>query len=315
MGFFLRLLSYGHHDELAVLRVDLDRIAIANGAIENATGDAVLDFLLNDALEGACSKLRVEAHLCQQIPCSIGELQRDVPLGQARAQAIDLDVHNVLQLLTRDLMEDDDLIDAVDKLRTEALFPQALTNQALDLVLMHASARTTNGIGDRLHGLVLPNDAPAQPILHRQQLLHLPLHELRDRDMGPLGNDLRNILGIDFFLEHARTPSARQLRLHLMNTLLQLRNGSVAQARHFLIVIRAFGLLQRYLGLLQLLLQAANLLDGFAFALQRQLHGAQLLGEVRKLLLDFGTSLAAGGICLLFQRLQFHLQLADAAIH
>src|SRR6266481_6133174 len=65
------------------LRVDLDRIAIANGAIENATGDAVLDFLLNDALEGACSKLRVEAHLCQQIPCGTGELQRDVPLGQA----------------------------------------------------------------------------------------------------------------------------------------------------------------------------------------------------------------------------------------
>src|SRR5260221_1975558 len=454
MGFFLRLRSHRYQDQLAVLRVDLDRIAIANGAIENATGDAVLDFLLNDALEGACSKLRVEAHHCQQIPCGTGELQRDVPLGQARAQTIDLDVHNIPQLLTRELMEDDDRIDAVDELWTEALFPQALTNQALDLVLRHAvelvqpacayiaghdddgifeidgaplpigqptvikqlqqdvksfrrrffdfveehdavgpppdglgqlpplfvadvagrspdqardavplhvlghvdpnecpliveqefsqgacqlrlphtgwpqeheagqgaigvlqsSARTTNGIGDRLHGLVLPNDALAQPILHRQQLLHLPLHELRDRDMGPLANDLRNILGIDFFLEHARTPSARQLRLHLMNTLLQLRNGSVAQARHFLIVIRAFGLLQRYLGLLQLLLQAANLLDGFAFALQRQLHGAQLLGEVRKLLLDFGTSFAAGGICLLFQRLQFHLQLADAAI-
>src|SRR5260370_1069643 len=138
MGFFLRLRSHRYQDQLAVLRVDLDRIAIANGAIENATGDAVLDLLLNDALEGACSKLRVEAHLCQQIPCGIGELQRDVPLGQARAQTIDLDVHNIPQLLTRDLMEDDDLIDAVDELWTEALFPQALTNQALDLVLRHA---------------------------------------------------------------------------------------------------------------------------------------------------------------------------------
>jgi hypothetical protein len=36
------------------------------------------------------------------------------------------------------LMEDDDLIDAVDELWTEALFPQALPDQALDLVLIHA---------------------------------------------------------------------------------------------------------------------------------------------------------------------------------
>src|SRR5258706_15576302 len=61
MGFFL--LSHGHHDKLAVLRVDLDRVAIANGAIEHATGDPGLDLLLDNALEGACSKLRGEAHL------------------------------------------------------------------------------------------------------------------------------------------------------------------------------------------------------------------------------------------------------------
>ncbi len=35
-------------------------------------------------------------------------------------------------------MEDDDLIDAVDELRAEALFPQALTHLTLDLVLIHA---------------------------------------------------------------------------------------------------------------------------------------------------------------------------------
>src|SRR2546428_189642 len=137
-GFFLRRRSYGLHDELTVLRVDLDRIAIANGAIEDATGDTVLDLPLDDALEGACSKLRVVAHLSQQVSCSVGELQCDVPLGQAWAQAIDLDVHDVLHLLARDLMEDNDLINPVDELRAEALFPQALTHLALDLVLIHA---------------------------------------------------------------------------------------------------------------------------------------------------------------------------------
>src|SRR5258708_365643 len=64
MGFFLCLRSYGLHDELAVLRVDLDRIAFMNGAIENTMGDTVLDLSLDDALEGPGPELRVVAHLC-----------------------------------------------------------------------------------------------------------------------------------------------------------------------------------------------------------------------------------------------------------
>src|SRR5258708_35388701 len=137
MGFYLRLLSHGYHDELAVLRVDRDCIAIAHVAIENAASDPVLDLPLNDALEGTGPELWVVAHLCQQVAGGGSRLQRDVPLAQAQAQAIDLDLHNVLHLIARDLMEDDDLIDAVDELRTEALFPQVLTDQALDLVLFH----------------------------------------------------------------------------------------------------------------------------------------------------------------------------------
>src|SRR6266567_1636258 len=138
MGFFLFLCSYGLYDEFTALRVDLDRSAIANGALENAAGDTVLDLPLDDALEGTGPELRIVAHLCQQVPRGVSELQCNVPLGQALAQALDLDVDNFLHLLARDLMEDDDLIDAVDELWTEALFPQALPDQALDLVLVHA---------------------------------------------------------------------------------------------------------------------------------------------------------------------------------
>src|SRR5215469_12387188 len=126
MGLFLYLLSHRHDDELTILRVDLDRIAIANGAFKYVAGYTVLDLSLDDALEGTGPELRVVAHLRQQ-----------VPRGQALAQVFDLDVYNFLHLLSRDLMEDDDLIDAVDELRTEALFPQALPDQALDRVLVH----------------------------------------------------------------------------------------------------------------------------------------------------------------------------------
>src|SRR6202023_2673185 len=79
MGFFLCLRSYRLHDELAIPYVYLDRIAIANGAIENTTGDTVLDLLLDDASEGTGPVLRVVAHLCQQVPGSGSRLQRDVP--------------------------------------------------------------------------------------------------------------------------------------------------------------------------------------------------------------------------------------------
>src|SRR5260370_37208310 len=110
MGFFLCLRSFGRYDKLAVLRVDRDRIALVNCTLEKATGDAVLDLLLDDALEGTGPVLRVEAHLCQQVPGGVSELQRHVWLGQARTQANQLDLGNVLHLLTADWMEDDDLI-------------------------------------------------------------------------------------------------------------------------------------------------------------------------------------------------------------
>src|SRR5437763_34032 len=66
MSLFLRLFSHRFDDNLAVPRVDLDRVAIVNGALQDAAGDTVLDLLLDDALEGGRSKLRVVAHLCQK---------------------------------------------------------------------------------------------------------------------------------------------------------------------------------------------------------------------------------------------------------
>src|SRR5207237_607837 len=56
----------------------------------------------------------------------------------------------------------------------------------------------------------------------------------------------------------ARTLDAAQLRLHLTDTLLQLRNGVIAQSCHFLVIILAFSFLQRELRLLHLLLDVES---------------------------------------------------------
>src|SRR5579884_3122310 len=59
-------------------------------------------------------------------------------IGQAWTQMIDLNFHNVFDLLATQLMEDDDLIDTVDEFRSEALFAQALAYAALNFFLVHA---------------------------------------------------------------------------------------------------------------------------------------------------------------------------------
>src|SRR5437868_1915940 len=59
-------------------------------------------------------------------------------LSQTRAQAIDLDIYDVLHLLTTDRMEDDDFINTVDKFWPETFFTQPLPDVTLDIVFIHA---------------------------------------------------------------------------------------------------------------------------------------------------------------------------------
>ncbi len=51
--------------------------------------------------------------------------------------------------------------------------------------------------------LVLPDNALAQPLLHLRQLLHLAFEHLRNRNAGPLGDDLRDVFLVDLFLQQA----------------------------------------------------------------------------------------------------------------
>src|SRR5450432_102217 len=50
----------------------------------------------------------------------------------------DLDINDILHLLTCDLMKNDHLVNAINELRAEALFTQALTYSMLDLIIFHA---------------------------------------------------------------------------------------------------------------------------------------------------------------------------------
>ena len=55
-------------------------------------------------------------------------------------------------------------------------------------------ARAAQRVGDRLDRLVLADHPLVEALLHVDQLLDLALHQPRDRDPGPLGDDLGDVL-------------------------------------------------------------------------------------------------------------------------
>src|SRR6266567_6404778 len=118
--------------------IDFHGVTIANGAVEDGTGNAVFHLSLDDALERTGTELWIIAHVCQQFFSSIAQMECDVALGQTWAQAIDLYFHDLLHLIASNLLEDNHLVNAVDELWSETLFAQALTHQALHTILVHA---------------------------------------------------------------------------------------------------------------------------------------------------------------------------------
>ncbi len=62
-------------------------------------------------------------------------------------------------------------------------------------------AAAAHRVGDRGDRVVLADDALVQPLLHAQELLHLALEHPADRDPGPAGDDLGDVVLVDLLLE------------------------------------------------------------------------------------------------------------------
>ena len=106
-------------------------------------------------------------------------------------------------------------------------------------------ARAPQRVGDRLDRLVLADDPLVQALLHVDQLLDLALHQARDRDPRPLGDDLGDVL-LGHLLGQHRAAVAVQLgepRLLLGDGLLELGDLAVAKLRGALQVGVALGAL------------------------------------------------------------------------
>src|SRR5918995_6127197 len=78
-------------DELAVLRVDADRVAVGELALEQPLREGVLDQPLERALQRPGTVGGVPAGLPEHLLRRVRQLEREPPLGEPRAQTLELE--------------------------------------------------------------------------------------------------------------------------------------------------------------------------------------------------------------------------------
>jgi hypothetical protein len=85
----------------------------------SCTCQRVGDAMLDHALERAGAKGRVVALADEQFFGRVAQLDGDLAVAQQRAQPLQLNLDDLLQLLPAERVEDHDLVDAVEELRAE----------------------------------------------------------------------------------------------------------------------------------------------------------------------------------------------------
>ena len=104
--------------------------------------------------------------------------------------------------------------------------------------------------------IVLADHPAMETLVHVNQLLDLAFYQPADRDMGPLADDVRDVLLVDLFLQHPLVLlQLGQTRFLLADLLLELRHAAVLKLGGGRVVARALGPFHLLPHRFQLLLQ------------------------------------------------------------
>ena len=101
-------------------------IAVQNFAVENLQRQRILNQLLDRALQRTRAKVRIVTLREQQIFGRIGQLQRNLAIGEQAANVFEAQLDDPYQLFLAQRTEDDDVVDAVQELRLEVRVQQLL---------------------------------------------------------------------------------------------------------------------------------------------------------------------------------------------
>jgi hypothetical protein len=180
--------------------------------------------------------------------------------------------------------------------------------------VLEPGARAAHRRRHRGQRVVLADHAQAQLVLHVEELGLLALEHLRDRDAGPLRDDLGDLLG-GHLLGEQRALLLDRLELLLLGRelLLDLHELAVADLRGALELALALRALQLRVELLAPLLELAHTRDRALLVLPARLHRVGLLAQLGDLALDGSEPRFARGVGLLLERLALHFELDELA--
>lgn len=174
--------------------------------------------------------------------------------------------------------------------------------------------RAPHGVRHGPHGLGLPDEPPAELVLHAEQLLRLAFEEPPGGDAGPGAHDVGDVVGPDFFLHHG---VLRHLFLGLGRDLQVVLQGGdlaveqLARGVEVPVALGAFGLAAQ---LVELLLQLTDTVEGLLLLLPAGVEPAQLLFLVGKIAPQLLKPLLARRVGLLAEGELLHLQPVDGAL-
>src|SRR5262245_54399206 len=117
-GFFLDAL---HESERVALDDDADHVAGTEIAAQDTLCERILQLLLDRALQRPRPVDGIEARLREAVARSGIELEADLALAQASLQVLELDIDDLANVLLLERVKHDDVVDAIDELRAEAL--------------------------------------------------------------------------------------------------------------------------------------------------------------------------------------------------
>lgn len=119
---------------MTIRGVDADAISLLKFTVEDLETERIEDFSLDDSSQRASAVSGIIAFLDQESFGVIGELQANLSVAKALEEPLELEVDNLGDLPIIQTVEDDDLIDAIEKLGTE-MRAQRFGDPAVSLLL------------------------------------------------------------------------------------------------------------------------------------------------------------------------------------
>ncbi len=175
--------------------------------------------------------------------------------------------------------------------------------------------RTADRVGHRGHCRVLADHALVQHLFEAHELRELAFHQPRDRDPGPLGDDLGDVLLVDLFLQHrAVALELAESRGHGLELALDHGNVAVAQLGRALEITVTLGPFRVEARLLEAFLAGLNRRDRIFLGLPVHDHAVAVFAQRLQLVVERLEPLLARVVGLLGQRGPLDLELADAPL-